>query len=397
MAQGLSRALTVLLLSTLLVPSTSYSAVYKTPTKALAAADYPRFLDDLNLAQLELALQRQIKRFSSKKLSGQIQLGGKKYLLNRIPVGLKKFVAILGDFKNCARNSALQRCYDDLNASVRAKFDVYIPDLKPGDPRYGEADTTLFTGYATHVLHASRAAATTFPHPIYKSPGSRLRPTREAIDFQGALAGKGLEVFYSDNLFELYLMQVEGSAAVTYVENGVLKKTYLAYDGTNRKPWNFISEYMMSKGWIPNPSIAAQRKFMRLHPELHQEILATCPSYVYMNVASTSPLGCDAVPVTGGRTIAMDNELYAFKGMLAYIESHRAEETGAYDFEEEDRSKVPFIPFSRFVLDQDTGGAINGKGRADIYFGEDTYAQFAASFQRETGKIYFLMLKNGIL
>jgi membrane-bound lytic murein transglycosylase A len=78
---------------------------------------------------------------------------------------------------------------------------------------------------------------------------------------------------------------------------------------------------------------------------------------------------------------------------LAFIESERPVDTGTYDLEQEDVSKIPFQPFSRFFLDQDTGGAITGKGRADLYMGVDDYAQYAATYEAQKGHIFFLLLK----
>lgn len=104
-------------------------------------------------------------------------------------------------------------------------------------------------------------------------------------------------------------------------------------------------------------------------------------------------MGNDSAPVTDHRSIAQDSGLYKFKGLIAYVEATRPVENGNYDLEIEDASTVPFAKFSRFFLDQDTGGAIKGKGRADIYFGEDLYAQFSAMHMKQTGKIYYMMAK----
>jgi membrane-bound lytic murein transglycosylase A len=150
---------------------------------------------------------------------------------------------------------------------------------------------------------------------------------------------------------------------------------------------------MMAKGYISNPSSGAQRKFLRLHPEKAEEIYSQCPSYVYFKVSTEPPDGAQGLPVTPGRSIATDNKLYAFKGLIAYIDSKRPQDLGTYDLEQEDASLIPVQPFSRFFIDQDTGGAITGKGRADIYFGLDDYAQYAATYQQQTGNIYFLLLK----
>jgi membrane-bound lytic murein transglycosylase A len=100
------------------------------------------------------------------------------------------------------------------------------------------------------------------------------------------------------------------------------------------------------------------------------------------------------VSLVDGRAIATDSKLYAFKGLLAFVQSNRAVDLGTYDMEQEDATKIPYQPFARFFLDQDTGGAIVGKGRADIYFGKTPYAYYAASYQAQEGKLMYLMLKD---
>ncbi|NJL25431.1 MAG: hypothetical protein HC902_09820 [Calothrix sp. SM1_5_4] len=150
---------------------------------------------------------------------------------------------------------------------------------------------------------------------------------------------------------------------------------------------------MKKMGYIANGSVPAQRKFLSEHPEKHQEIFSQCPSYVYLIATSSPPVGVDSIPLTNGRSIATDRNLYPFKGLLAFVESVRPEETGNYDLDEDDRARIPFRGFSRFFLDQDTGGAIRGKARADIYFGEDEYAFFAAMNLQDSGKLYYLILK----
>jgi membrane-bound lytic murein transglycosylase A len=168
---------------------------------------------------------------------------------------------------------------------------------------------------------------------------------------------------------------------------------FLTYDGDNGQRFEWLSKYMMSKGYISNPSTGAQRKYLREHPEKQEEIYSQCPSYVFFKMSTIPPQGAEGIPVTAGRTLATDNAFYAFKGLLAFVESERPVDTGTYDLEQEDPSKIAYMPFSRFFLDQDTGGAIVGKGRADIYFGLDGYAQYAATYQQQRGNIYFLLLK----
>ncbi|MGZ3721455.1 MAG: MltA domain-containing protein, partial [Bdellovibrionales bacterium] len=367
---------------------------YTTPTKKLSVAEFPMFSDDLGLQGFELAANRQLDRFQNKDLTGTIALGGVNYPLTKARSSLEVFLQLTGAFKACKKTTPAAQCLAALNDQVRQRFNVFAPDLKAGDPRYGQPENSLFTGYATQPIPAKSKPDDVFSHAIYALPHAKdAAKTRGEIDFHGALAGKKLELGYAPNLFDLYLLHIEGGGYVTMKENGTTVNYFLSYDGTNNQHFTWISKYMMSKGYITNPSSGAQRKYLRLHPEKQEEIYTACPSYVFFKVSTQPPQGAEGIPVSPGRSVATDNKLYAFKGLLTYIESRRPQDLGSYDLEQEDPSLIPLQPFSRFFIDQDTGGAITGKGRADIYFGLENYAQYAATYQQQTGNIYFLLLK----
>lgn len=369
---------------------------FVTPTRKLSIDEYPYFSDDKQLAGMEDAIERQLKRFQTKDLTGRISLGGKFYPLKRTVSSLKVFKSFIQEHKDCVQQKPESLCLKTFNENVKKHFYVFAPDLTPKDPRYGDKKTAFFTGYHTVPLKARNRPSTDFPHPVYKNPkDSRLLKTRHEIDFRSALTGKNLELLYAPSLFDLYQMHIEGGGYVTLEENGKFDHFFLSFDGTNKKKWNWISKYMMEKGYISNLSMAAQRKFLRANPQLHEEIFSTCPSYVFFKITRQPPQGADLAPLTDGRSIATDIDLYRFKGLLAYIEGERPEELETYDFEEEDVNNVKFKPFSRFFLDQDTGGAIKGKARADIYWGKDEYAYWAATFASHPGNIYFLLSTGG--
>ena len=367
---------------------------YTTPTRLLNVDEYPRFADDQQLVGMDTAIQRQLKRFQSKNLQGRISLGGKYYPLQHAVKSLETFRSLVAEFKICVSQEPMETCLEKFNLHLKKSFYVFAPALTSEDPRYGQAKTAFFTGYHTLPLKAQARPSNEFPYPVYKNPHDpKLLKSRQDIDFRSALTGKNLEILFAPSLFDLYQMHIEGGGFVSLEENGKTNHFFLSFDGTNKKKWNWISKYMMDKGYIKNPSVAAQRKFLRTNPQLHEEIFSTCPSYVFFKVSHQPPQGADAVPLTDGRSIATDIELYRFKGLLAYIESERPEELDGYDFEEEDVNNVRFRPFSRFFLDQDTGGAIKGKARADIYWGKDDYAKYAATFASHPGNIYFLLAK----
>ncbi len=390
----------MILLQLIFVASNSFAQIeprrdYAFPLKKLAAQEIPVFTDDDNMRDLELAITRQLKRYQTRDLSGKINMGGHRYPQKLAKESLIVFLQLVKSFNVCGTNTPITLCYESLNAEIRNRFDVFAPDLQPGDPRFGEENDTLFTGYHTHLIEARSRPTARFKYPIYKKPSGQAQFfTRGDIDFKGKLKNKGLELGYTDNLFDLYLLHVQGGGYVKVEENNTVSSFYLSYRASNDHRWQWISKYMKEKGYITNGSNAAQRKFLNANPERHEEIYSTNPNYIFYDRTSKSPVGSDTTPVTGGRSIATDSSLYGFKGLITFVESERPVDTGIYDMEQEDSSQIAFQPFSRFLLDQDTGGAIDGKGRADIYFGQTDYAFFAANYQQKTGKLRYLMLKD---
>ncbi len=361
--------------------------LHQTPTERVPIEEMPGFQDDLDFAEMSLAIERQIQRYKRRSLRGQIQLGQDVYPLRRIKDSLVIFRQLASQGQSCLSSGRVDRaeCYRRFRFELKQRFAVYRPKLNAEDPRYGEDEQTFFTGYYTPLIEVKLAPEGEFQYPIYALPRKEelARLSRVEIDFDGALRGRGYELFYAADLFELYLLHVQGGGRVVVRDGERSQYHYITYAGTNRQAWRFISLYMREQGYIEDMSIEAQADFLRKHPELQREIYAYCPSYVFFKVTPTPPLGSDMVPLTDNRSIATDSRLYSFKGLLSYIQAQRPK-----------TQHIPFKRFSRFMIDQDTGGAIRGKARVDIYFGEGDYARLAAYNTQHRGDLYFLMLKR---
>lgn len=365
---------------------------FNTPTAKVDLQDWPDLIDDLDLEDLETSIQRQLVRYSQKSLSGTIKLGKDVYSQKQAPESLKRFLEIAKVFRNCIQSNAKKVCQKSFDKTVRAEFNLYAPQLAPGDPRYGEDKQTLFTAYYTPLIRARDNIDGRFKWGVYNKPSSKslANSSRTEIDFKRVLDGKGLDLFYSDDLFELYLLHVQGGGRViTENKSGQTSSYYISYQGTNDQKFTFISKYMLNKGYISDLSIQAQRDFLEQNPSKQEEVYATCPSYVYFKKTINPPLGNDSVPLTDNRSIATDTNYYRFKGLLSFVSARRPTEDKAAC----DNRGVSFQNFSRFLLDQDTGGAIRGKARVDLYFGEGPYAEKAAYNTVQRGDLYFLMLK----
>ena len=145
--------ISALILATFLSPPLHATTTdYTTPTKLLKPSEYPIFTDDLELQGLADAAKLQLEFYKTADLSGTITMGGKAYPLTRARDSLKVFLRIADDFKYCRKYSAAAECFKYFNRDVRSRFHVFAADVQPGDPRYGQAETALFTGYATQLV-----------------------------------------------------------------------------------------------------------------------------------------------------------------------------------------------------------------------------------------------------
>lgn len=371
---------------------------YETPTRQLPIKEWPVFGDDLDFKGMDLAIARQLERYNKLNLNGTINLGGKVHSLEKAKRSLIKFSELVGSYRACRSGQAKVICKNQLNLSLQQNFDLYMPLLAPGDPRYGEDKQTLFTAYYTPLLDGRTKKSKEYPHAIYLSPGADKAKTfdRVDIDFDGKLKNQELEIVYAKDLFDLYLLHVQGGGRVRLRDEGRDREPfYLSYAGANGKSFRFISKYMTEMKYIKEPTIYAQRKFLRDNPSKQREVYGSCPSYVYFSKSSKPPVGSDTVSLTDNRSIATDINHYRFKGLLSYVVARRPVQKNSDEKDSDGcAERTNYKEFSRFYLDQDTGGAIRGKARVDLYFGEGSYAEFAAYNTVQRGDLHFLMLKD---
>ena len=361
-----------------------------TPTRKLAVKDYPSFDDDLAFRSMDVAIERQLERFRERSMKGTIRFGEDVYDRREQVRALELFrtgIATLGSCEGADGDRA--GCWKGLNEFIREKFNVYVPGNRS---REGAA---TFTAYYTPSFEASRKRTEEFPYAVYALPKEKRlrRLSRKEIDFDGKLMGRGYELFYMKNLFDIYLAQVEGSFKAVIEENGESFGYYLGYAGTNRRKWRFLYSYMRDKGMVDSKSIGGQRSYLEAHPEKQREVYSSCPSYVFFE--PTTPTGSDMVQLTDNRSAALDRRIYRFKGGLVFSEVlDDIPEEGRADPRARSEASVSKPPFSRFFIDQDTGGAIRGAARADLYFGEGRSAEIGSHSLHARGNIYFLMPKK---
>jgi membrane-bound lytic murein transglycosylase A len=270
----------------------------------------------------------------------------------------------------------------------------------------------VFTGYYEPVISCRRTADEAFSYPLYRRPddiieidlsqfgdnfskdrlfgrlvGKKIVPyfSRQEIDQQKVLGGKGLEVLWCADPVDIYLVQVQGSGRADLGNGEVVG---ILFDGQNGRPYRSIGKYLIETGAIPQEdmSMPAIREYLRTHPDELFTVLNQNQSYVFFRIDTSPAVGNIGVPLTPNRSIATDYRLFP-KGALALIRTEKP------DIVEHGKVKE-WRAFTRFVLNQDTGGAIRGPGRVDLFWGQGSEAELSAGYMRQEGKLFFLLPKN---
>ncbi|TMA82955.1 MAG: transglycosylase, partial [Deltaproteobacteria bacterium] len=221
---------------------------------------------------------------------------------------------------------------------------------------------------------------------IGRAEGEQFVPyyTRREIDEVGALRGRGLEIAWVKDPIELFFLHIQGSGIVRFPDGYHLNVGYAAQNGW---PYRSIGRLLIDSGKVAKEEMSMQRlrRYFAENPREQREIFAYNESYVFFRVNPEGALGSLEVPVTAGRSLATDARLFP-KGAIAFIQT----DIPVIDTEGQ---LAGWRPIARFVLNQDTGGAIRGLQRADLYFGTGDEAAGLAGYMNRSGKIFFLLLK----
>lgn len=274
-------------------------------------------------------------------------------------------------------------------------------------PRRGDGH---FTAYFEPVLRAKLRPDGRFRYPIYARPDDltlvelgRFFPgdtrtingmvrqgvlfpylTREEIDGRGLLRGRGLELAWVDDPVELFFLHIQGSGRLDLVEGGELRVNYA---GSNGLPYLSVARYMIDNRIVDSGSNAAIRDFLVRNPGERDEILYRNPRYVFFRAVSLDrddgPVGSLGQPLVAGRSLATDQR-YVPPGALMYIKTRRPVVDSAGQL-------IGWDKLGRFAFSHDTGAAIKGPGRADIFWGAGERAGATAGYLNEDGDIIILV------
>jgi membrane-bound lytic murein transglycosylase A len=211
--------------------------------------------------------------------------------------------------------------------------------------------------------------------------------SRAEIDSRGVLEGKGYELAWLKDPWERFVLHIQGSGQIRLPDGKILR---VGFANSNGRPYRSIGQYLVQLGYFPdtNLSLRRVREFLRDHPEKAEELLNQNERYVFFRPMpeGDGPFGSLGFPVTAGRSIAVDHSVYP-QGALAYLIAQQPVLNGG-------GKSVGKTSLRRFVLNQDTGAAMKGSGRIDLFCGTGEKAGLTAGEMREEGKIYFLLAKE---
>ena len=238
----------------------------------------------------------------------------------------------------------------------------------------------LFTGYFEPELDGSRFPTERFRYPVYKMPPEAREQTpwlsRREILTTSVMKNRGLEIAWVDDPVELFFLQIQGSGRIHLPDGSYIR---IGYGGANGHPYRSIGVELVQRGVYEPHQVSAQviQNWVRRNPVEGAELLMHNPSYVFFRELKKvpghlGPRGAMNRSVTAMRTVAVDP---AFVPLGAPVWVEKDGET----------------PMRRLMVAQDTGSAIKGAQRADIFFGTGDEAGRAAGRLRDPGRMLVLM------
>ena len=300
-----------------------------------------------------------------------------------------------------------------LELSDRARAKAFFEEnfLPLRISRLGEGEGFV-TGYYEPILEGSREQNEIYTVPIYRRPSNlfvkgqtqasaglpnkgqvyrkigrrKLVPYYDRAEIEdGKIEGRGLEIAYLKNQTDLLFAQIQGSARIELPDGSMVR---INYDAHNGYPYTPVGRILIERNIIPREQMSMQkiREWMEQNPEGANEVRRQNRSYVFFREVPLADkdeaVGGQGVPLTPGRSIAVDKALHVY-GTPFFIEAELPIESA--------QSKTPF---HRLMIAQDTGSAIVGPARADLYFGAGAEAGRVSGRLRHNARFVMLLPKS---
>ncbi|WP_430473717.1 murein transglycosylase A [Thalassospira lucentensis] len=320
-------------------------------------------------------------------------------------VGPDVRMGTIGQWRNSCE-TAVSLDVDSLRKEDARAF--FQSDFRPYLSGNGAKPEGLFTGYYEPELRGSLTKGDQFQTPIYLKPddmvsidlgdfrddlkgtklvgrlsGSSVKPYFNRAEIEnGALSGRDLEMVWVDDAVDAFFLQIQGSGRVVLPDNSVLRVGYAA---TNGHPYFAIGRELIERGALTRETVSLQtiQKWLHDNPDEADGVMNTNASFVFFHPLKTDPddpnggpLGSQGVALEPGRSLAVDRRFHAM-GVPVWLETR--------DPMNLDRK------FNRLMIAQDTGGAIRGPVRGDIFFGPGDDAALFAGHMNRSGQKFVLL------
>ncbi len=288
------------------------------------------------------------------------------------------------------------------DAEAREFFETHF-EVRPVYAEGGETEG-LITGYYEPLLRGSFEPSDQFRYPLYGVPEDLLivdlgavYPQLRNMRLRGKLVGnkvvpyydraqltdnpdllRGAEILWVDSLVDKFFLHIQGSGRVQLDDGSIVA---VGYAGQNGHPYQSIGRVLIGMGELEREEVTlfTIKDWLRANPERLHEVLAKNPSYIFFEMRDAEadgPIGSLNVELTPARSIAVDREVIPL-GAPVWLQT---------TLPDEDESS-----FARLMLAQDTGGAIRGHVRADVFWGQGESAEKLAGLMKQQGRLFVLL------
>ena len=357
------------------------------------------FVDDSGFDGLAPALRQSIRYFHRLPESTVFSYGDLVYTAREMEASTALFLKIVEESAGAARDAAIREkflLFESRNDRGAAFFTGYFEPILPGSLVRTEKFQAPLYGVPADLVSVDLTPYADFGMVPAELRGKSLRgrlqgrkvvpyDDRDRISFGNTLVGRAEPIAWVADEVELFFLQIQGSGLIILEDGSRLRVNYADQNG---HPYRAIGKLLRDRIPPDRMSLQALKAWLREHSDQVREVLDYNPSYIFFRRVEEGPLGNIQVPLTPGRSLAMDSRLVP-KGGIAWIETTlpAAATPG---------SPSP-VPVRRFGVVQDTGGAITGHGRVDIFWGTgDTAEKIAGPFKQE-GRVFLLVARKEFL
>jgi membrane-bound lytic murein transglycosylase A len=354
------------------------------------------FTDDLDRDSLRTALQRSlnyVRRLPPERL---LPFAGGQITAQRQRETLETFLHILDQaLTTQAFNTAMHEHFDIVQAAGRK----------------GQGDVLVTSYYEAHLAGSLQPTAE-FTYPLYNRPadlieidlarfrsdwsGERLIArlendqvmpyfTRREIDFESRLSGRNLELVWLRDPVDGFFLHIQGSGIIHLPDGQLMRVNYAASNGHT---YRSIGQFLMQQGRLSAEQVTMQRlqDYLRTRDAEQAAIMSHNPRYIFFRQVREGPVGSLGLILIPGRSIATDPRLFPAAG-LAFIQTQQPVLNATHQV-------VDWKPLARFVFNHDTGNAIRGPGRVDLFWGSGDAAEAAAGRLKHQGTLMFLVKRT---